>query len=347
MGCTVLQAPHHAVTTVRRALSLGSCSPSDSVFELLRATVWSLAAPTSTVHINRVLNTSLPSWHVLSERPPAGDETLRTELRAALSALADSGDLVELSGGNWAPGVPRLVELPDRLGYLVVGGVPSSLLPLEASAITFHGPHRHLVTPPPELRATLPTEDLRSWARMPDMPLQQWARESLESLERHSYSPTHSDVFEFYLPSASRLGAPQLFRWFESAGAHTGALLARRRRSYGAREYRLVDVHSGRIASSCDLHDFDVSRMMYAFDMTAHNPVRARPLRVAGRTEWLFTSDLPRAEQRTFAAFGTLAIVAERRFERRWTFLRHEALALDMMRSLGIAIGQSRQQDRQ
>jgi hypothetical protein len=78
---------------------------------------------------------------------------------------------------------------------------------------------------------------------------------------------------------------------------------------------------------------------MYALDLAAKNPVRARRARIGSRSEWLFTSELPRAEQRTLAALGTLEIPNDRPFERRWTILRNEELALEMLRSLGIALG--------
>jgi len=168
----------------------------------------------------------------------------------------------------------------------------------------------------------------------------------IDSFERQPYSPTSADAFEFYLPASSRPGAPQFRRWGESTGNTTGALLARRLRLYGAREYRLADLRAGRIVSACDLQGVDVRRLMYALDLAAKNPVRARRIYVGDRTEWLFTSEIPRAEQRTFAAFGTLTIPADRPFERRWTFARNEGLALDMLRSLGIALEQHHREDR-
>jgi hypothetical protein len=79
---------------------------------------------------------------------------------------------------------------------------------------------------------------------------------------------------------------------------------------------------------------------MYAFDLAAGNSVRARPIHLADKTEWQFTSELPRSEQRIFAALGTLAIPEDRPFERRWTFMRNEEHALDMLRSLGIVLEQ-------
>lgn len=340
MSVELLQSSHEAAQAVKRAMRLDLGRSSESRFEILRATVWGLAAPTSKAHVNRVLSVALPTWRLLSERRTTSEETLRAELRAGLSTLGDAGDLIELSGGFWAPATVRFVELPDGTGYLLIGGAPSVLLQLEQNMIEFQGPHRHFATIPSELAATVRVESLGSWAKLPEASLQGWARDVLESFARHPYSPTIADVFEFYLPDNARPGAPQFKRWSQDAGNRTGTLLARRQRLYGAREYRLVDVRAGRIVAACELHDADVRRLMYALDLAAKNPVRARSFRTGQRTEWLFMSELPRGEQRTFAAFGTLTIPEERPFERRWTFVRNEELALEMLRSLGIVMEQ-------
>lgn len=346
MSVEVIHAPQQVTHAARRAMDLGSCPSSESRFEILRATVWSMAAPGSKAHVNRVLGAALPTWRLLSERATASEESLRAELREALSTLEDAGDLVELSGGYWAPATARFVELPEGIGYLLVGGVPSALLLVDRDALQYHGPHRHLAKLPSDLAVALPVEDLASWARLPNISLHDWALEVIGSLERQPYAPTSADAFEFYLPERSRPGAPQFKRWSESAENATGTLLARRTRLYGAREYRLVDVHSGGIVSACDLHDVDVRRLMYALDLAAKNTIRARPLRVGRPTEWLFTSELPRAEQRTFAAFGTLTIPDDRPFERRWTFVRNQELALGLLRSLGIELELQPREDR-
>jgi hypothetical protein len=341
----VLRDPREAASAVRRALGLpASCPASSSLFELLRATVWSMAAPNMHVHVRRVLSAALPAWRILSGRSIATKEILRAELRSALATLEDAGDLLQLSGGYWGPVTARLVELPADSGRLLVGGVPSSLLPLESDAVEYHGPHRHLAKPAVEFVRALPAEDLASWSRRPDAPLQEWAGEVLESSERLPYTPASEDFFEFYTPASAPPGTPQFRRWSDSPGLTTTTLLARRIRCYGAREYRLVDVRAARIVGACDLQGVDVRRLMYALDSAAKNPVRARRLKAADRAEWLFTSELPRPEQRSFAAFGTLTIPKDRPFERRWVFARGEEIALAMLRDLGVRIEQQQQQ---
>lgn len=336
MSLDVLQGRPEAVAALRRALSLGSCPASASRFEILRAAVWSIAAPGSKAHVSRVLGTALATWRMLAERQTPGEEALRAELREALTILEDAGALVELSGGYWAPATARFVELPDRAGYLLVGGVPSAVLPLEGYEIQFHGPHRYLSTLPQELTPVIPVESLASWARLPSSPLLAWARELFESLERQPYLPASAEAFEFYAPERSKLRVPQFLRWSEGPGDASTTMLARRTRLYGAREYRLVEVRAGRIISVCDTHDVDVRRLMYALDRAAKNPVRARRIGEGLPAEWLFESELPRAEQRTFAAFGTLSIPDDRPFQRRWTFVRHEETALALLHSLGV-----------
>src|SRR4051812_17940761 len=108
MGLKVLSARRQAASAVRTMLGISAlCPPSSSLFEILRATVWSMAAPSSEVHVNRVLSAALPTWRLLSERSTASEESLRAELRAAMSTLENAGDLLQLSGGYWGPATAR------------------------------------------------------------------------------------------------------------------------------------------------------------------------------------------------------------------------------------------------
>lgn len=345
MSFEALHAPQRAAVIARSGLGLGSCSVSDSRFEILRATVWSLAAPSRSAYVSRVIGTAVPTWRLLSDRSTVSEEILRAELREALTTLQDVGDLLEFSGGYWSPATTRLVALPDG-SHLLVGGVPTEWL-LDGSDVEHHGPFRCLTVVPATVASALPIEEFASWARMPTLPLEAWARDVIDSLERAPYSPSTSEAFEFYMPESCQFGAPQFKRWTESAGSTTATLLARRRRLYGAREFRLVDVRSGRIAGACELHDTDARRLMYAFDLFAKNPIRALAQRVDGRVEWRLTSALPRSEQRMFAALGTSSTPTDRPYEKRWTFVRNEELALDMLRALGIQVAQRPREDGQ
>jgi hypothetical protein len=334
----ILRDSKEAASAVLHNLGLAaSCPTSSSQFEVLRATVWAAAAPRGAVHINRVLAAALPTWRVLSQRSSASEQTLRLELRAALATLEDTGDLLQRGGGYWGVATTRLVDLPSGSGRLIVGGAPSLVLPVAADAIDHHGPHRHVAKPTADLAASLPFESYQSWSRRPAAPLAQWSREMIGSLERQPYSPTSAEAFEFYMPASARSGSPQFLRWRDSPGPVIATLLARRMRVYGAREYRLADVREAQVVGVRDLQGLDVRRLMYALDLDANNPVCARRLN-GDHPEWQFKSELPRAEQRIFAAFGTLRIPADRPFERRWVFARNEQVALTMLRELGISL---------
>lgn len=340
MSFTVLDSPAQVTGALDSFLGLEPHQSADRRFALLRSTVWSLATATGKAHINRILGVALPAWRVLSEGKHASDEGLRTELRSALSALQDVGDLIESRGGYWAPATARLVELPGNAGHLLVGGMPSEMLPIQEERIRLHGLHRQLSVVPPSLTALLPCESLASWSRLPNYTsLLDWAKGVIGSIERQPYAPTAQDSFEFYLPGRARTAAPQYKRWFTDTEAATGTLLARRTRAYGAREYRLIDVDSGRLVGSSTLPGIDVRRLMYALDLDANNPVLAHHV-LEDRPYWLITSELPRAEQRLFSVFGTLTVPEDRPFERRWAFERSEDVALEMLRSLGVVLQQ-------
>ncbi|MGN7918752.1 hypothetical protein [Lysobacter sp. 22409] len=328
-------------------LGLEPDQSADRQFELLRSTVWSLATPTGRVHINRILSVALPAWRVQSEDKHASDEGLRAELRSGLSALQDAGDLIELRGGYWVPATVRLVELPQGAGHLLIGGMPSDLLPIGQDRIRVQGLYRHLSAPPASLTRLLPCESLASWSRLPTYAsLLDWGRGVIDSIERQPYSPSAQDSFEFYLPGRARKATPQFKRWFTDTEAATGTLLARRTRAYGAREYRLIDVDSGRLVGSSTLPGIDVRRLMYCLDLEAQNPVSAQHTLGEDGPFWLLTSELPRPEQRLFSVFGGLTVPEDRPFERRWVFERSEEVALEAMRSLGIVVDTGSQRTR-
>lgn len=331
--------PRQGAQAVRRELRLDQeCPPFEACFELIRATIWSLAKPPEAVHIGRILSVALPAWRLLSKQPRGTSEALRAELREALSTLEVAGDLVELAGGYWASATARFVKLPEGAGYLLVGGVPTSALPPLQNPIEYHGPHRHFSGLPSQLNGLLPVEDLFSWARLPQSTLEAWAAELIASLEWQSFMPTSTDAFEFYVPTASSAGTPQFKRWSNAMPRNEHRLLARRVRIYGAREFRMIETSGGRIAKVCDLQGLDVRRLMYALDHSSHNQVRARTCRIGSRAEWHFTSELPRAERRVLAAIGTLSIPDERPYERVWTITRNQDLATRMVQDLGIRI---------
>ena len=57
------------------------------------------------------------------------------------------------------------------------------------------------------------------------------------------------------------------------------------------------------------------------------------------------TLELSREYASFFAALGTLTIPDDRPFERRWTFVRSEEVALGVLRSLGVKLAPTPRED--
>lgn len=338
MSYEVLHNGDEAVKMLARSLCVRSDHSADHRFELIRATLASLATVGGRAHVNSILSAALPSWSVLSGHDKPSDEDLRRRLRSALSMLQETGELVELKGGYWTAAPARLIELPGR-GYLLICAAPSAFLSQDGESISHHGPYRYIQQPSSELQAALPVESLADWSRIPaNTTLAAWSASLIDLIELSAYSPSEVDNFDFYSPDRAHQGAPQFKRWFQDAGDLTGKTLARRSRIYGAREFRLVETAKGRIVRAAPIPGIDVRRLMYALDLSAANPVRGRHIQNGGESIWVLSSEIPRGEQRLFAAFGTLTIPTDRPYERHWTFARNEDMAITMLRSLGIAV---------
>ena len=95
MRLEVLHAPQQAANAVRRVLGLNaSCPSSEGRFEILRATVWSMAAPSSKAHVNRVLGAAL---QLLDAARPAGADEQRAlaALEASVATQPPLGDATD------------------------------------------------------------------------------------------------------------------------------------------------------------------------------------------------------------------------------------------------------------
>lgn len=339
MGSTELQSRAQAIETLKNSLSVdANCLSRECQFELLRTVVWSLSAPHSRVHISRVINSTLASWKLLSDFTTGAEEDFRCEIREAMSVIEAAGDLIELGKGFWTSATTRTVCLPNKSSRLIVGGLPCSLFYVPRDAIRFHGPHRHISSIIGPIATTLPSESFNSWVKLPEGTLMQWANAHLESLQLSAYSPNNSGPFEFYIPQFARRYCPQFKRWYGNAKLSTGLYLARRRRVYGAKEFRLVELKSGQITKSCELLAVDVRRLMYAHDSHAKNPVRVRTSKHQTTSEWLFSSELPLPEQRAFSTIGKLDIPDERPYLRRWSFPNNDDMVRSLVSALGIEI---------
>jgi hypothetical protein len=336
MGSVELQSRTQAIETLKDSMNVDACCLSrECQFELLRSAVWGLSAPLSHVHISRVINSTLASWKLLSDFTTGAEEVFRRDIREAMSVLEAAGDLIELGKGYWTSATTRTVCLPNTSSRLIVGGLPCSLFYMPRDAIRFHGPHRHIASINGPIATAIPSESFNSWVKLPEGTLRAWSSTHVEALQLSTYNPNSSDPFEFYIPQFAKRYSPQFKRWYGNAKLSTGRYIARRRRVYGANEFRLVELKSGQITKSCELEPVDVRRLMYAYDFQANNPVRVKVSQHQTNSEWLFSSELPLPEQRAFSAIGKLVIPGDRPYLRRWSFPNND----DMVRSLVSALG--------
>ncbi len=325
-------------------LPLGGAAGEATEYDVLRLVTWSLTRSQEPAHVVRVLNCAVElarSFALLSE--PA--EAVRDRLRGRLEDLAEAGDLVWLDEGRWLPAAVRQVPLGDgREGALLVGGIPTSSLPREMGTnVLAHGAYRRLRSLAPFAELALPSEQLDAWTLAPPEPLKEWGQDILQApLPEYREPQRDESAFRVYLPSRARPGSTQLRRWSDRVGEVSGRYLAERSRVFGAREYRVVELASGRVIKSGNvLAPGEATRLRYALDALSGNPTRVSWHENRDAVVVTLWSSIPRAEQRLLAALGCLEI-CERSYPRRWHFARADApIVRARLEALAVTIAQS------
>ena len=88
MGFSILQSHLHAINSIEQMMGMSvSSTLVECRFELLRTAIWSIAAPNSKVHINRIINLVISTWRLLSDCGDFSDERLRAEIRESMAIL--------------------------------------------------------------------------------------------------------------------------------------------------------------------------------------------------------------------------------------------------------------------
>lgn len=302
---------------------------------VLRSSIWALTRSARSVHVNRLLNVATSSQIGLEDHATVD---ARARLRESLDVLADVGDVLELANGWWLPAGSRQILLANETDdRLIVGGVPTSLLSSE---------HRALLSHRGQFRTTrgaafantfgLVTEPLEAWIGRTPTDLETWGRQTLDaSLEPYT-EPSDGVRFRFYVPR--RAGEPQGFRWRDSPKGLGGRYFAFRELPFGLRQPRIVEVKQDRVCATrpLNLAPGDARRLQYAVDAIAQMPVMIT-LRRSGRFQVTLHSEVPRAEQRLFAALGELTFPDERYYPRKWSFpIEHADHVLQRLAALRV-----------
>jgi hypothetical protein len=154
--------------------------------------------------------------------------------------------------------------------------------------------------------------------------------------------PSEGVRFRFYVPR--RAGEPQGFRWRDSPRGLDGRYFAFRELPFGLRQPRIVEVKQDRICATrpVGLAPGDARRLQYAVDAIAQMPVTVS-LKRSDRFQVTLQSEVPRDEQRLFAALGELTFPDERYYPRTWTFsIEHADHVLQRLAALRVDLRHQR-----
>lgn len=312
----------------------------------LRGCLWVLSGAGGVpVHVLRIINASVQiALH--GDLAADHDHAVRRErLREALDDLAAARDVIEFPNGRWLPAAVRVVPVGNGVGEsLLVGGVPSSLLPVELrGTICHHGAFRRTVGDRVQKALNLPTEGLDRWTGAPDLDLLAWTSQVMASRGLDPYEEqSEAQRLRVYAPGSATPGCSQYGRWTDAVGKlPPGRYLARREWLLGGLVPRLVEIAVGRIvrAGVPSLGAGDLRRLCYGLDASAGNPTTAEEEASEGKVTFTLRSEIPHAEARLFAALGQLTIPTDSYYPRRWSFdLAQRDLIAGRLTGLGVRL---------
>jgi hypothetical protein len=310
---------------------------------LLRSCVWALSEGKHPVHSLRLLNLAMEVCpDAVLGIDDAGSE-LRARLRSSLEELADAGDVVALANGRWLPAPTREVHLGTKdNARLLVGGLPTSLLPQELTAIVrHHGPFRRTNGDRLAKALSLLSETLDSWVGVCPSDLEAWTQAALEGEYEGFTEANDGREFILYAPQSARPGVPQVRRWVQSKERLSGRFLGQRDLPFGMRQYRAVEVVNGKIVrlASLRLGTGELRRLRYGLDAIARNPVLVEHETRGTELVVVLRSEVPRPERRFFAALGQLSVPSDKYYPRTWRFpLEYSAEILKRLTALNVRL---------
>jgi hypothetical protein len=283
------------------------------------------------VHVLRLLNfaTSLDS---------SGEE-IRPRIKESLEELADAGDLVELANGRWLPAPTREVALQTADDTrLLVGGLPTSILPLELSSKLKHsGVFRRTKGGDLARELAIPSEDRKSWMGEAPADLETWTREIFEG--KYEASRDAGQHFHIYAPELFSATTPQALRWAERLDKLSGKYLCRQDLPFGLKRYHATEIGGGKVTRLMNLRCGDLRRLMYGLDLLAGKAVSVEEDKRHEKIAIVLKSELPKPERRFFAALGALTFAEDSYYPRTWTFpIEYAAEVRSRLVALGIRI---------
>lgn len=295
--------------------------------------------------IRTPITSALQGSSATDQVKPSGEPEVDTEMgRDLLDTIAEQGDIFALRGGYWLPAPLRLVPL-TQAHYLLVGGVPTHLLPdMLIHTLRLHGSFRHVESSAlPELKPA--SEHSTSWQFQsfgswlgPSPPTLDELAQSFFSQELLPIN-LQNDSSSFFEAYAAEVVKPQHLRWQPLDHVVEGRYLLRTYTPWGIRQYSVGYISNRQLTKqSVELLHTDIRRLCYALDNKAGKPTRARWDRKRGNLT--LKSELPGRERKFLSSIGFLRETEGSYYPRQWVDIdpKHANRVESLLTKLGIQI---------
>jgi hypothetical protein len=266
--------------------------------------------------------------------------------RQTLDMLAEQGDLLALPQGHWLPAPLRLVPAAAQ-HYLVVGGIPSSLLPTAIiRALRLHGSFRQIETHIIQANPFVDQEN-RRWRFQA---LEHWLGPPAADFQELLHHFQHIELFPVAAPNDSQsievynasFDKPQWLRWRPPARiAGNGRYLLREQVRWGILSYSVGEIQNRQIKQQSHLlASLDIRRLCYALDADARKPTRVTWKKERGQGVLILSTELPARERKWLATLGQLQPrVSQKYYPRIWHIsVQNEEIVKGFLSQLGIII---------
>lgn len=276
--------------------------------------------------------------HAQNGTSATDEEQIQDSERDRLEALEEQGDLFSLPGGYWLPAPPRLVPLTDAQ-YLLVGGIPISVLPELQPHLHLHGCFRHiqLTTPTPQFLSSWQFQSLQNWLGPTPSTLQQMIDDfRAYSLQPVSLQESVSRTIEVYIGQVNK---PQARRWQTLDRVNSGRYLLRTQLPWGKRQYSIGRVQNHFLTEQSETLQFtDIRRLCYTLDYHSNTPTTVEWDSTRGKLT--LHSELPIYERKYLASIAVLYLPQEQYYPRTWINIiqQHHKTIEKMLHNLGIKV---------
>lgn len=287
--------------------------------ETIRVSLWALAGATrlerpEPVYVTRFMNAARRLIPMKASMDKEDDDKITQGLRDTLLELELIGDVAPLQGGYWLPSPLRFVPLLNVNRWLIVGGVPSYLIPTPArDKLEFSGAARLLASDPSSLGLPPYTQSLEEWCRRPSESIDTWTSNLIQNKKLSPFEDSDQKL-EFYAPGIRKVPSStenlQYFRWTNQIRLLPDErYLSQYKSSFGPIFYSVAQIQNKQVVATApiELSDGGVRRLMYGLDLIAGHSVTVK-VNPSKKDKLIYTlnNELPGPENRIFFTLGLL-----------------------------------------